>query len=483
MRERGAWLGVVVGAAGWLLTALVLVRGGGYLVVVPHLSFVLPLAVVGTVTALAAMGVGRRSLNAVLWLAVVVAAGLACNFLVYWFRFGSATWGLLLPLAKPTGVDFRDGLYDPAAAFSTANSGWPPLTLLLGRPFTLLDFSAAQAAQVGILVALAVAAAFLSAKLAMKVACDPDLSGDGHSIDALQLGLVLGFWLLTSYGFMYEVERGNIDLYALVFALLSVWLMLRLPRSAWWPAIVLAVAINLKFYPGVLLVLLFWRYRWRAVVPVVVVNVVLLLIAGPGNVRSTLTALTAIQSDQRALWWGNHSAAALANVLRQVTGWAPSWIYVPLLVIPLALWVLTLALLVRRDWSDRRAVLAAAACVPVMGVVPAISHDYKLVLYVFPLAVLAAVIATMRRRDLAVWSLLFGLLALAMMFLARSSLVIAPGLVASKYALVVLVQALLLYLVWQTEQGVAAPPPPGVAEPANTAAPAQTMHDPEETVN
>jgi len=455
MRERGAWLGVLVGAVGWLLTALVLARGGGYLVVVPHLWFVLPLAVVGTVTALAAFGVGRTSLNAVLWLAVVVAAGVACNFLVYWFRFGNATWGLLLPLAKPTGIDFRDGLYDPAAAFTTAHSGWPPLTLLLGRPFTLLSFNAGYHIQVGILVALALAAAVLSAKLAMKAACDPDLSGQGRRIDATQLSLILGFWLLTSYGFMYEVERGNIDLYALVFALLSVWLMLRLPRSAWWPAILLAVAINLKFYPGVLLVILFWRYRWRAVLPVFVANAALLLIAGPGNVRSTVTGLTAIQSTQRSLWWGNHSAAALANVLRDVTGWAPSWIYVPLLLVPLALWALTLLLLVRRGWSDRRAVLAAAACVPVMGVVPAISHDYKLVLYVFPLAVLAAVIATMSRRDLAVWSVLFGLLAMAMMLLSRSSLLIAPSLFASKYALLVLLQLLLLYVVWQTEQGAA----------------------------
>jgi hypothetical protein len=235
--------------------------------------------------------------------------------------------------------------------------------------------------------------------------------------------------------------------------------MLRLPRSAWWPAIVLAVAINFKFYPGVLLVVLFWRYRWRAVVPVVVSNGVMLLITGPGNVRNTLTTLTAIQSSERALWWGNHSAAALANVLRQVTGWAPSWIYVPLILIPLALWAFTLLLLVRRGWSDRRAVLAAAACVPVMGVVPAISHDYKLVLYVFPLAVLAAVIATMSRRDLTVWSVLFGLLALALMFLSRSSLVVAPSLMASKYALLVLIQLLLLYVAWQTEESAAEPPP------------------------
>jgi len=474
MRERGAWLVVVVGAFGWLMTALVLVRGGGYLVVVPHLWFVLPLAVVGTVTALAAFGVGLRSLNAVLWLAVIVAAGVAWNFLVYWFRFGNATWDLLLPLAKPTGLDFHDGLYDPAAAFTTAHSGWPPLTLLLGRPFTLLDFSTGYAVQVGVLVALAVAAAVLSAKLAMKAACDPDLSGQGRRIDATQLALVLGFWLMTSYGFMYEVERGNIDLYALFFALLSIWLMLRLPRSAWWPAVVLAVAINLKLYPGVLLVILFWRYRWRALLPAVVANAVLLLITGPGNVRSTVTALTASEGRTRALWWGNHSAAALANVLRQATGWAPSWIYVPLLLVPVALWALTLLVLVRRGWSDRRAVLAAAACVPVMGVVPAISHDYKLVLYVFPLAVLAAVIATMSRRDLAVWSVLFGLLALAMMFLSRSSLVIAPSLVASKYALLVLLQLLLLFVVWQTEEGA--------TETAHAADAAVTTDDREEAV-
>jgi len=474
MRKRGAWLGALVGAFGWLLTALVLVRGGGYLVVIPHLWFVLPLAVVGTVTALVAFGVGRTSLNAVLWLAVVVAAGVGCNFLVYWFRFGNATWSLLLPLAKPTGIDFRDGLYDPAAAFTTAHSGWPPLTLLLGRPFTFLSFSTGYAVQVGILVALAVAAAVLSAKLALKAACDPDLSAQGRRIDVPQLALIIGFWLVTSYGFMYEVERGNIDLYALFFALLSVWLMLRLPRSAWWPAIVLAVAINLKFYPGVLLVILFWRYRWRALVPVVVANAALLLVAGPGNLRNTIPTLTAIQSSERALWWGNHSAAALANVLRQVTTWAPSWIYVPLLLVPLALWALTLLLLVRRGWNDRRAVLAAAACVPVMGVIPAISHDYKLVLYVFPLAVLAAVIATMSRRDLAVWSTLFGLLALAIVFLSRSSLVIAPSLPASKYILLVLLQLLLLYVVWQTEQSA--------AEPAPTADVALSTDDQEEAV-
>ena len=48
-----------------------------------------------------------------LWLGVVALFGVFWNFLIYWVHFGSGTWGLLLPLAKPTGIDFRDGLYQP----------------------------------------------------------------------------------------------------------------------------------------------------------------------------------------------------------------------------------------------------------------------------------------------------------------------------------------------------------------------------------
>ena len=93
-----------------------------------------------------------------------------------------------------------------------------------------------------------------------------------------------------------------------------------------------------------------------------------------------------------------------------------------------------MVVLVKRGWSDRTAVLAAAACIPVMSVVPAISHDYKLVLYVFPLAVLAGFVAVMTRRDPLAWSLVFGLTAWAMLQLSRSSLVVAPAFLSSKYA-------------------------------------------------
>ncbi len=443
----------MVGLFGLAMSMLVLARGGGYYVVVPRLALVVPLAVVGVVTALAAMNVGRASMNAVMWLGVVALAGVGWNFLVYALKFDNAVWGLLVPLAHPTGIDFRDGLYDPARAFSTARSGWPPLTLFLGRPFTWVSFSTAYAIQVCVLVALAVAATILSAGLAVKAALPSEGSRPARGLDAPLLAFVMGLWLVTSYGFMYEIERGNIDLYALALSLLAVWLMIRSPRSVWLPAAVLALAIGLKLYPAILLVILFWRYRRRAVLPAAVTTLAVLLVAGPAELRHSLVALNAVQANVHAEWWGQDSATAIAHVLRAKTSWAPSWIWYPLIVVPLGVWAGTMVVLFRRGWSDRSAVLAAAACVPLMAIVPAVSNDYKLVLCVFPLAVLVAVVATMRRAPATAWTVLFGALAFLMMDLARSTMLIAPSLQGSKYLLLVLMQVLLLVVVWLTDDG------------------------------
>jgi hypothetical protein len=86
-----------------------------------------------------------------------------------------------------------------------------------------------------------------------------------------------------------------------------------------------------------------------------------------------------------------------------------------------------------------------------MAIVPAVSNDYKLVLCVLPLAVLAVVVATMKREPQAMWAVLFGALSFLMIFLARSTIVIAPSLQASKYTLLVGLQALLLLVVLMTD--------------------------------
>ncbi len=443
-------MGFAIGTVGFGLCAAVLVTGGGYFLVDSRLTMALSIAVAGFVAGLVAAGIGRRSMNVIMWLAVVAFVEWGWNFVAQWLRWRSTVWSVLLPLVHPAGIDFRDGLYGPAQSFSTATSGWPPLTLLLGRPFTLVSFASGYAIQVCILTVLALVASILSATLASKAACSPDESGECRAVSMREIAFVMGFWLLTSYGFMYEVERGNIDLYALVFSLLSVWLLIRCPRNAWPAATCLAVAVGLKLYPAALLVVLAWRYRWRAVVPAIVTTLVALLAGGPANLRRSLDTLGSMQASPTRLGWLNGSAAAMAHQLR-ATG-APDWILYPLLLVPLALWGGTLLALVRKRMNDRRIILAAASCTPVMMVIPSISNDYKLVLCVFPLAVMSAVMATMRREPEVVWTALLAALAFLMVFLAASSEVLMPSLETSKYFYQVAMQALLLAVVLMTER-------------------------------
>jgi len=467
MTLRGAWVGVVATGFGLALVALVLVHGGGAAEVIPRLAIAVPLAVVGVVTAFVAGRFGRTSDNVMLWLGVIVVVGAVANLLPSFVLPGEGGWPEILPLIHPAGVDFRDGLYDPAAAFSSAHSAWPPLTLVLGRPFTLVSATSGYLIQVAMLVVLAVAVTFLSAKLAMKAVARPALAGQEQSTTATRVFVVMGLWLVTSYGFLFEFERGNLDLYALFFSLMSVWLLLRPPKSVWLPAVFLALAINLKLYPAVLLVLLFWRYRWRAVLPVVAANLVLLLVAGPSNAWHFLVNVSSMQGHP-SYWIGNHSAASYAYALRGIYGWLPSWLGYALLLIPLALWAFTIVVLIKRGWSDRGAVLAAAACVPVMCYVPSVSHDYKLVLLVFPLAVLAVVVATMKRDSRTLWSVLFWLLGVEMVFLARSTLLMTPfSSLRNKYPLLLLVQMLLLAVALMSGGGNAkeADPPAALRRP------------------
>jgi hypothetical protein len=450
VRDRlGIGLSLVVAAAGWALALSVLVRGGDYRFVAIDLVPALPVAVIGTVTALAAW---RRSVNVAVWLGVIVAFGICVNVLVFLVLYRSGTWGLL---SSPGvwGADFRDGVYDPAKAFSVARSGWPPISVIVGWPFTLMEWSSAYALEVVLIAAAAVGSAILSAVLAVRAAGPGSAratTGGRDLVDAQSLAIALGVWVITSYGFMYELQRGNLNMFTLFFSLLAVWLTLRLPRSPWWPAAVLAVAISLKLYPAILLALLFWRYRMRAVVPVVVTNAVLLLVAGPANTWRFLAWLTKTAPGPRIATFGEMGASGTAAIQRSTTSWAPSWIAAPLFAVPVALWLATAIIVMRRGWSPRRAVVLAAASVPPMAVLPTLSNDYKLVLFVFPLAVLVVALARPgAERGRLWWCLGFGVLLWLFVFMSRSSVFHPWALLGSKYSLAVLVQIMLVVVAWR----------------------------------
>jgi hypothetical protein len=435
--------------------AWVVARGGSAQMVAWSIG---PLVALGVV---AAIGVGASwfceaaSRASLWWLGFAVLAGLVVNDVVPlalripgFDQPSDAALAKFLPL-HPTGVDFQAGFYDPAKTMSSAASIYPPLTLWLGKPFTVLPYLTAYGLQVALLTALAIGCAYLSAKLAVDAV--PALVAEPQRArTAMALAGVIGVWLLTSYGFAFEIERGNADLYAFFFALLALRMIVLDPDDVWLPAICIAFATNIKVYPAILLVVLFWQFRWRAVVPALVANAVLLFSAGVGNAVTFARNLAGTEA-LPYLWVGNHSAASFAALFARAR--IPAVGAIALLV-PIALWLATLYVLRQPRPSIPRLIWAAAASVPLMSVVPAVSHDYKQVILVFPLALLAAATVSLAERKPIAFSAAFLAVAGELVLVARSVQVTAPAWVANKYWLVIVLQ---LAMIGLARLGIAEP--------------------------
>ena len=232
---------------------------------------------------------------------------------------------------------------------------------------------------------------------------------------------------------------------------------MRRPRDVWTPTILFALAANVKIYPAILLVLVIWRFRWRSVLPIVVSLLVLAFIAGPANLQTFVTYLRTAVATGAGSWVGNASAQSFAWFVNALGPW-----YLPhlpagvLLAVPVALFLLTAALLWRRSDGAATALMACATFPP-MFLVPTISHDYKTVILAGPILVLLAILlGSMKVRSAEPWWMLLALTA-TLFFIARApgqmvgygppaQAFVWPLLLVNKYVPILALQVLLIRL-------------------------------------
>ncbi len=154
--------------------------------------------------------------------------------------------------------------------------------------------------------------------------------------------LVLAFLEVSSYGFLFSVERGNFDIYPHVAALLGLWLMLRKPSWMWLQVACFSVAVHLKVYPAILFVLVLWKHGWKSLLPLAAINGLLLVSLGWENAAIFLNVVTRDSDRLRQYWVGNHSAASFAFLVngllaKQATTPISALVF---LLPPLLVWVL-----------------------------------------------------------------------------------------------------------------------------------------------
>jgi hypothetical protein len=178
---------------------------------------------------------------------------------------------------------------------------------------------------------------------------------------------------LSSYGFLFEIERGQWNILAMSLVLAAVYLSRK--DMIILPAILFALAVSLKLYPILFAPALIKDYSrikdsLKMVLAVCVSNAVLFLILGVSIFKWYVRIMTKY-SDIKTSWIGNHSLTSF-NIM-----YGYNWIK-PFVVVLL---MFMIAWFVYQNFKNHLhsslphflSILALTSCV-----LPSVSHDYKL---------------------------------------------------------------------------------------------------------
>lgn len=354
----------------------------------------------------------------------------------------------------PVGDDFRGGIYLPAQRLASGSAPYftiyPPLVALLGLPYLLFPETGAYVLHVSMLVVANVLVLALAALLARK--CSPSeaqsASGDINTI-CLTVFLLVAFNGLSSYPFLFSMERGNIDIFAILFSLGSIGLLLRFPNRIWYQVALLSIAVHIKIYPVFLFALLFAVNGRRVVVPALFVNLALLLILGPTAAIAFVGNLMQYYHGYAATF--NHSAYSFAELLTidfpSLFSGLPT-LRIAFLSLPFLIWIVAWRALLRISRRERIAAAAFMISVPLMAILPPMSYDYQLVILSSAvLILLSRVLLGMTARQTTSDYLQLLAISILVLLIGRSDALIGSslGILQDKYLWVVLLQMLMLF--------------------------------------
>ena len=336
-----------------------------------------------------------------LFILIIVSLGIFCSVLLIIHVLSLIdikSWEFkvsdILPTMTPAGNDFRVYVYRPAENIifgksiheiwvNTINTNaYPPLVTVIGLLFLPLGENLAYLVQIGLLifaniVSLGIATLLMKKYILFNLGLDDTYS----TLISIFLFFSVLIFALSSYPFIFSIERGNYDIYAILFALLSLWVLLRHPNKLWLQVILLSIATHLKIYPAILFFLLFIKHGKKLILPLLATNFVLLFVIGPNNAIAFFrTLLSSAGYGNNLSWIGNHSSYSFAiSLLNMWKGTAPAFLvlWVIFTLIPILLWGAAVIVLIKRKYSSQVAILFFMVSVPIMDLVPTISQDYK----------------------------------------------------------------------------------------------------------
>ena len=256
---------------------------------------------------------------------VWVIIGFLATFLIFFVTpmFLNENWGIYyfiryLPDARPIGLDLRTTMSVVTPWVQMRESPYPdlfypPLTYILFAPFALINYPESYVLITFLTIisfcSLAVLAAFLISPRA-------------------DYSLVVLFFItgLLSYGFQFELERGQFNVITFFICTLAVYMFHRHDRFRYLAYVLFSAAIHVKLYPAIFILMFVkdwrdWRGNIRRWLGLGVLNFLLLFALGYREFLGFVdTVMVQILTPSWA-WNGNHSLQAFVfNFLRDGYG-------------------------------------------------------------------------------------------------------------------------------------------------------------------
>ncbi len=328
----------------------------------------------------------------VTWTAGGFLLGYICFFLVpVFFSANVMQFFQQAPALDPIGVDLRQILSYSHAWWVQHESPYigfnlyPPLASVLFTPLLALDFPLAYR-----IVTLISLACFITSTLLLA-------GSAGEKKTASPLPVLFLTSGLFSYGFQFEIERGQFNILAMFLCWLAVWIFHHKPGRRLWAYALFSLSVQLKVFPFIFILLLVDDWRdWKGILRrfawLALVNFFLLFILGVRVFIDFLRAL-ASQTLYPAIWQGNHSIRCFVTqmtdyAVSQEWQWAAHYASAMQLFFLACLGLCLLVILWQAYRQNRVGVNPHLLLACTLGalLIPSVSHDYKLSILIPPVA-------------------------------------------------------------------------------------------------
>lgn len=256
---------------------------------------------------------------------VWVIAGFFAVFLLFFVgpMFLNADWSIhyfikYLPDRRPIGLDLRTTMDVVTPWVETRESPYPdlfypPLTYILFAPLSLINYPSSY-----ILITFLTLFSFCALAVLAALLLD-----HGRDRSILMLFFVSG---LVSYGFQFELERGQFNVITFLLCALAVYIFHRHYEFRYLAYLLFSAAIHIKLYPAIFILTFVrdwrdWRSNLKRWVGLGVFNFALLFALGYREFIGFIdTVMIQIRTPTWA-WNGNHSLQAFVfNFMRDGYG-------------------------------------------------------------------------------------------------------------------------------------------------------------------